>query len=281
MLPASVQRFLPQHGLSRLAGRLAESRRVVIAQSLIRAFARVYGVDLSEAARVKAADYVCFNDFFTRELAPGRRPLPPDPDLLVAPADGTISALGTVDEGTLLQAKGIRYPLATLLGDADSAARFTGGSFVTIYLAPRDYHRVHAPASGRLRTSRAIPGALFSVNARTEAALPELFCRNERLVLELDATFGPLALVMVGALVVASIETPFGTPTSPFRRRVDCAHDAIVARGMEAGRFLAGSTVIVVWPGGVADLLTDLESGARVRMGEPLARIRRARSGTA
>jgi phosphatidylserine decarboxylase len=281
MLPAAMQRFVPQHGLSRLAGRLAESRTPWLRNALIRTFAGVYRVDLGEAARHAVADYHSFNDFFTRELGPGRRPLPPDPALVVSPADGVISALGPIEGDTLLQAKGIRYSLATLLGDARSAARFVGGGFLTVYLAPSDYHRVHAPAAGVLRTSRAIPGALFSVNARTESGVPGLFCRNERLVLEMEVDAAPFAIVLVGALLVASIATPFGTPPSPFRRRVETPHATAIARGDEIGRFLLGSTAIVAWPAGAAQVQPELASGTRIRMGEPIARLRRGGSGTA
>jgi phosphatidylserine decarboxylase len=281
MLSPRAQQMLPQHGLSRLAGRLATSRRRWLKNGLIRLFARIYPVDLSESTRTAIDDYASFNDFFTRELAAGRRPLPPDPALLVSPSDGAISAAGAVDGDTLLKAKGIRYSVATLLGDSGIAARFAGGGFATIYLAPADYHRVHAPATGVLRRSRAIPGALFSVNARTEAGVEGLFCRNERLVLEFETAFGALAVVLVGALVVASIDTPFGTPSSPFTHRADTSHDTRVTRGQEIGRFLVGSTVIVIWPEGAAEAMPSLRPGTRIRMGEPLARITRDRSETA
>jgi phosphatidylserine decarboxylase len=273
---AALQRILPQHLVSRAFGRLARARRPWLKNLLVRTFNAIYPVDLREAARTTIQEYASFNDFFTRALADGRRPLPDDPRALVSPADGAVSQLGAIEAGTLMQAKGIRYSLAELLDDAMFAARFEGGRFVTVYLGPADYHRVHAPFDGVLRKSRAIPGALFSVNAGTEARVERLFCRNERLVLEFDTAIGPIAVVLVGALIVASIETPFDTPTSPYSKRIETSHSASVARGGEIGRFLVGSTVIVVWPAGVAELRTDLHAGRRVRMGEPIGAITRA-----
>jgi len=277
---AALQRFLPQHLISRGFGRLARTERPWLKNLLIRTFNAIYPVDLTEAARTSIHAYASFNDFFTRALADGRRPLPPDPGVFVSPADGCVSALGAVDAGTLLQAKGIRYSLATLLGDAALAAQFEGGRFATIYLGPSDYHRVHSPCRGVLRRSRAVPGALFSVNSTTEAGIEGLFCRNERLVLELDTEVGPIAVVLVGALIVASIETPFGTPASPFAVRTETLHATEVERGAEIGRFLVGSTVIVVWPPGAADLRTELRPGTRVRVGDAIATLTRARTET-
>jgi phosphatidylserine decarboxylase len=269
----ALQRLAPQHLVSRGFGLLARVRTPWLKNALIRTFDALYRVDLSEAARTSIDEYASFNDFFTRALAQGRRPLADDPRALVAPADGVVSQCGDVADGTLLQAKGVRYPLAELLGDAPLASRLSGGGFATIYLGPADYHRVHAPLAGLLTRSRAIPGALFSVNARTEARVSGLFCRNERLVLEFTTDVGPLALVLVGALIVASIETPFGTPESPYAQRSEHEHAESVARGAEVGRFLVGSTVIVVWGAGAATLREGLAVGTRVRMGEAIASL--------
>lgn len=277
----ALQKAAPQHGLSRLMGRLAASERRALSTRLIRLFMRIYGVDLGEAERRSIDDYTSFNDFFTRALAAGVRPLPSDPAVVVSPADGTISEAGAIAGDQLFQAKGIPYSLASLLGDGDLAARLAGGTYATVYLAPADYHRVHAPCDGVLRRSIAIPGALFSVNAHTEAGIAGLFCRNERLVLEFDTRFGPLAIVLVGALIVASIATPFGTPPSPYRQRTETKHDRAVARGEEIGRFLVGSTVIVACPAGTCTLDTGICAGRRIRMGEPLGAIRPDRTETA
>jgi len=277
----ALQKAVPQHGLSRWMGRLAATERPALRALLIRLFMRIYRVDLREAERRSVDDYASFNDFFTRSLSVGVRPLPPDPGVAVSPADGTVSEAGAIAGDTLLQAKGIPYSLAALIGDGDFAARLSGGTYATVYLAPADYHRVHAPCDGTLRRSIAIPGALFSVNAHTESGIHGLFCRNERLVLEFETGFGPLAVVLVGALVVASIETPFGTPPSPYRRRVETHHDHVVGRGEEIGRFLVGSTVIVVFPPGACALDVGIRAGQRIRMGERLGVTTRDRSETA
>ncbi len=264
-----LQRVLPQHLLSRLLGRFANSTR--LAQPLIRAFSAAYGVSLEEAERQSFGDYRTFNDFFTRALQPSARPLAEDPDALVSPADGTISQLGPIRSGELLQAKGVRYPLSALLLDDAASRTFDDGWFATIYLAPADYHRVHAPRAGRLQRSLAVPGELFSVNATTEGGIERLFCRNERLVMHFDTAAGPLALVMVGALIVASIETVFEAPLSPYRVQSSAEHDHTFARGEEIGRFLLGSTVIIVVPRDSVVPLAPLAVGSRVRMGEALA----------
>lgn len=268
VLFALLQWLLPQHAVSRIAGWLAASRAGWIRRPFVHGFARFYRVDLSEAERPHLDDYTCFNDFFTRRLRPGSRPLDPDPAALLSPVDGVVSQAGALDHDRLLQAKGRRYRLAELIGA--EAPEFHGGSFVTIYLAPRDYHRVHAPTDGTLTSSTAIPGRLFSVNGRTEAAIPKLFCRNERLVCRLDTVRGPLLVVLVGALIVASIETIWGEPRSPYRRLERRDWQRAFRRGEEIGRFVLGSTVIVCCPPGMVRWEPDIAPGARVRMGERL-----------
>ena len=266
---AAVQRLLPQHGLTRAAGWLGSATAPWIKMPLMRAFAVAYQVDLAEAARGELQDYLSFNDFFTRELKPGARPLPEDEGAICCPADGAISQSGRIEGGRMLQAKGWRYSLAGLaheLGDG-----FDGGQFATIYLAPRDYHRVHVPATCRLIAAKAIPGALFSVNAATENAVEGLFCRNERLVCRLGTGFGDLLVVLVGALIVGSIVTPWPGPQSPYRRAETLAPDAHLERGAELGRFLLGSTVILCCPPKVCEL-DALKAGQKVRMGMPIGR---------
>lgn len=269
---AMLQRLLPQHGLSRLAGRLARARTPWLRQWLIRTFVRVYGVDMSEAAEPDPDRYDCFNDFFTRALRDDARPLDPEPDALLSPADGTVSQAGTLDGDLLLQAKGTRYRLDALVGPRD-AADFYGGSFATIYLAPRDYHRVHLPASGTLTATTAIPGALFSVNARTEAAVTDLFCRNERLVCRFDTGHGPMLVVLVGAMIVASIETVWAGPASPYREEQRLPWHQPMQRGAEIGRFLLGSTVILCLPPGRVRWGPRTAAGQRVAVGERLGTI--------
>jgi phosphatidylserine decarboxylase len=268
-----LQRVLPQHGLSRLLGRGAASERPWLRRALIHAFARRYGVDLSEAERGHLDDYESFNDFFTRALAADARPLDTDPDALLCPADGTVSQAGSIDGDRLLQAKGTHYRLASLVGE--TAASFHGGSFVTIYLAPGDYHRVHVPVDGTLTRTTAIPGALFSVNARTEAAIGDLFCRNERLVCWFESRHGRVLVVLVGALIVASIATVWGGPSSPYRELERGDWSVPLARGAELGRFLVGSTVIVCCEPGRLRLDAGIEAGQRVQMGRRLGTLLR------
>lgn len=279
---ARLQRALPQHPLSRLTGTLARSRAPWIRRPFIHGFARAYGVDLGEAQRPGLDDYASFNDFFTRALRADARPVDADPSSLVSPADGTISQIGRLDRDRLLQAKGTQYRLGALLdaGRVGSdgkvvpdATSFHGGTFATIYLAPRDYHRVHAPAAGTLLESTAIPGSLFSVNSRTESAITDLFCRNERLVCRLQTRFGNMLVVLVGALIVASIATPWDGPRSPYRRREQRQHHELLDKGQELGRFLLGSTVIVCCEPGRLTWDADLRPGMAVRMGQRLGSL--------
>lgn len=266
-----MQRLLPQHRLSRWLGYGARARTPWLRRALVRTFVRHYGVDLTEAEHSDADAYQSFNDFFTRALAPGARPLDPNPAALLCPADGTVSQAGTIDGDRLLQAKGTAYRLSSLLGE--EARAFHGGSFLTVYLAPGDYHRVHLPTAGTLRRTTAIPGALFSVNARTEASVTDLFCRNERLVCWFDTAHGQMAVVLVGALVVASIDTVWDGPASPYRQLRRDVWSLPFERGAEIGRFLVGSTVIVCCEPGRLRIDDHVRRGARVRMGQAVGRL--------
>ncbi len=268
---AGLQRLLPHHALSRMTGGLARSEAAWIRRPLIRAFARLYDVDMSDAERTDLDSYRSFNDFFTRALRPGARPLDPDPRVLLCPADGTISQAGPIVDDRLLQAKGTSYSLRGLTGTA--CKDFYGGSFVTIYLAPRDYHRVHLPAAGTLVETTTIPGALFSVNARTEAAISDLFCRNERLVCRFQTDFGPMLVVLVGAMIVASIETTWAETPSPYRRLARHSWKQNFGRGAEIGRFLLGSTVIVCCPPEALELDPHIGAGQAVRVGQRLGQV--------
>lgn len=266
---ALLQAALPQHGLSRLLGAFAASRQRHLKRWIINAFTAIYQVDLTECEGDEADDFESFNAFFSRALKTGARPLPADPHALASPADGTVSQAGAVEGGLLVQAKGRGYALADLLGDAGFAACLQDGAFVAIYLAPRDYHRVHAPCAARLDASLEIPGRLFSVNALTERHVPRLFARNERLVLRLQADFGEFALVLVGAMIVASIKVAWADgPVSPYRRlRARQVENMRLARGDKVGAFLLGSTVIAVFPRGVS-LDAGVCPGAKIRVGE-------------
>ena len=268
---AALQRLLPQHGLSRLAGYFARSQTPWIRRTFIRTFSRVYGVDLSEAGRSSPDDYDSFNDFFTRELRAGARPIATDPLVMLCPADGSISQVGNLTDDKLIQAKGTSYSLRSLT-TAD-LPQFHGGTFATVYLAPSDYHRVHLPVTARLKRTIAIPGELFSVNANTEAAISDLFCRNERLVCHFESDHGDMLVILVGALIVASIETVWSGPQSPFRSHSENDYRLCFERGCEIGRFLLGSTVIICFEPGRVELDGTLHPGTKVRMGQTIGQF--------
>jgi len=273
------QRALPQHLLSRTAGLVASSRINWLKNLLIRAAIRRYAIDLADAEETDPRRYASFDDFFTRALRPGARPLAGDEHTLVAPADGRVSAAGRLLDDQLLQAKGHRFPLVALVGETSPRAQaLSGGSFVTIYLSPRDYHRVHAPLAGRLRSANYLPGRLFSVDPRTDRALPGLYAVNERLVCWLDTAAGELALVMVGALLVAGIDTVWHGRYQPGVAVAETFAEAIrFARGAELGRFRFGSTVVLLLPPGID--LDPIAPGQAIRMGARLA-IHRAQQPT-
>ena len=271
-----LQRIVPQHALSRLAGRIAASERRWLSTRLIRRFAASYGVDLDEAAR-GVEEFTSFNDFFTRELKPGARPLADPQRFILSPADGAISQIGTISGGRIFQAKGRHFTVSELLAHGDAVAeRFEGGQFVTIYLSPRDYHRVHMPAAGRLASSVYVPGDLFSVNPATSAGIDRLFARNERLACLFEGADGCFASVMVGAMIVAGIDTVWPKRFSGHARlpvREEFVGDNVsLAAGAEMGRFYLGSTVVLLFEPGRVAWRDDLAPGASLRMGEALGR---------
>jgi phosphatidylserine decarboxylase len=272
-----LQYLLPQHALSRVLGLLADCRVGFVRAALIRMFLNRYRVDLSEAAQPDAGRYDSFNDFFTRRLRAGARPHDPDPAAALCPADGTLSQCGRMTGDTLLQAKGIEYSATALLGgDPALAAEFAGGDFATVYLAPHNYHRVHMPLAGTLRRARYVPGDLFSVNEATAASVAGLFARNERIACVFDTAAGPMAVVLVGALVVGSLSLAWAgriRGEGP-RRPLDLpVHDPIIAldRGAELGWFNVGSTVVVLFGPRGPSLVAGAEPGRAVRVGERLA----------
>jgi phosphatidylserine decarboxylase len=245
------QYILPQHLLSTLMGKLGDSTTGWVKNSFIDFFCRAYTINLSEAERENPRDYVSFNDFFTRALKPGSRPIDQTVGGIVSPADGTIAQLGNIQQQQLLQAKGMYFNLTTLLGgDKDAAALFHNGSFSTIYLAPHNYHRVHMPLAGRLLRSIYIPGKLFSVNRMTSQLIPNLYARNERLVLLFDTEAGAMAVILVGALIVGSMQTVW--MDKPIRSsKIEIAQptrELYLEKGAELGRFKMGSTVITLLP---------------------------------
>ncbi|ELU06217.1 hypothetical protein CAPTEDRAFT_143162, partial [Capitella teleta] len=236
-------------------------------------------VNMGEAKREGAEDYIHFNDFFTRSLKDGARPLPEDPELIVSPADGVISQMGDIKNGRIFQAKGHDYSLVELLGgDLELGQEFMGGKFATIYLSPRDYHRVHIPAAGTLHRMIHVPGRLFSVNQGTVENIPNLFARNERMVSIFDTQYGPMAVIMVGAINVASIETVWAGLVTPQRGQVasvdygEASQAVELSRGGELGRFKLGSTAIVLFGKDQIDWLENWQPGLSIQMGEAMAR---------
>jgi phosphatidylserine decarboxylase len=270
------QHIVPQHALSRLTGWLAELRHPLwLKNFLIQQFVRHFEVDMAEAKQPDPTAYASFNDFFTRALRDGARPIADDD--LVCPADGAISQLGAIEEGRIFQAKGQHFSTRELLGgDEERAAQFTDGQFATIYLSPRDYHRVHMPLAGQLSATSYIPGDLFSVNAVTAENVERLFARNERLVCYFDTDVGPMAMILVGAMVVAGIETVWSGQVAPATddpSLVDYQHlpqPVSLAKGEEMGRFKLGSTVILLFPKGSMSWDERYVAGTATRLGEVL-----------
>lgn len=271
-----LQHIVPQHAISRLTGELAASEQPWLRDRLIRRFVAAYDVDMTDAAR-GIGQFASFNDFFTRELRDGARPLADPAEFILSPADGAVSQLGTITQGRIFQAKGRDFTAAELLGHgADEAARFEGGSFITIYLSPKDYHRVHMPAAGLLQSTAYVPGDLFSVNTQTAEGVDRLFARNERLACLFDGSDGSFATVMVGAMIVAGIDTVWphrfaGHGGSVVRE--DFSVDARdLAAGDEMGRFYLGSTVVLLFEPGRVAWLDGLKAGDAVRMGQAIGR---------
>ncbi|HMM86071.1 archaetidylserine decarboxylase [Azohydromonas sp.] len=275
-LAVLLQHLLPKQALTTLAGRFASTEAGALTTAAIRWFARRYGVDLAEAAEPDPAAYRTFNAFFTRALRAGARPLADA--AWVCPVDGAISQFGALDGDRLLQAKGSTYRAVELLGgDTALARRFDGGHFATLYLSPKDYHRIHMPAAGRLASMVHVPGALYSVNPATARALPGLFARNERVVCLFDGERGPFAMVLVGATIVGSMATAWHGVVNPPRPgrvrswRYDGADAPVLRQGDEMGRFLLGSTVVLLWPAVPLRFNPQWAPGRAVRFGEAMA----------
>jgi phosphatidylserine decarboxylase len=271
----AAQHLLPKQALTALAGVFARWRGGAFTSAAIRAFIARYGVEMAEAADPDPASYACFNDFFTRALAPGVRPLARAD--LVCPVDGAISQFGAIDGQRLVQAKGHDYSTTALLGgDTALAAHFHDGHFATLYLSPKDYHRIHMPCAGRLLRMIHVPGALYSVNPATARGVPGLFARNERVVCVFDGERGPWVLVLVGATIVGSMATAWHGVVNPPRpgtlRQWDYGERQITLRqGEEMGRFLLGSTVVLLFPAGPLRFDPAWAAGGAVRMGQAMA----------
>ncbi|HDZ36959.1 MAG TPA: phosphatidylserine decarboxylase [Marinobacter sp.] len=274
------QYVTPQLAISRLAGRLADNDHApALKNRVVNWFIKRYGVDMSEAAEPDPAAYSSFNAFFTRALKPGIRPIAEGEKTFVCPVDGVISQLGQASGDRVFQAKGQSFSLIELLGgDTRLADAFSEGEFSTVYLSPKDYHRIHMPLAGRLREMIYVPGKLFSVNPMTAENVPNLFARNERVVCIFDTKAGPMALVLVGAMIVGSVETPWAgvvAPNGDGVRAVTYEGGSAVAfaKGEEMGRFRLGSTVVMVMPKGSVSWNAEQVAGKLVRMGEAFGRV--------
>lgn len=272
------QYLLPHHLLSRLIGCAAECRTAWFKNRLITWFAKRYQVDMSEAQIEDPSAFEHFNAFFTRALKEGARPLDSTPGAILSPADGAVSQLGKIEHGRIFQAKGQSFSALELLGgDSERASPFMGGEFTTIYLSPKDYHRVHMPLAGTLREMVYVPGRLFSVNQTTAENVPELFARNERVVCLFDTERGPMAVVLVGAMIVASIETVWAGLVTPPKRQLKSVRYDEAARapitldqGAELGRFKLGSTAIVLFGPDQVSWAQNLGANSSVQMGQSI-----------
>lgn len=274
-LPVLPQYVLPKQALTSFAGWVAGKERGAVTTWIVRRFVAKYGVNMAEALDSDIASYASFNDFFTRALKPGARPIAPAD--LVSPVDGAISQFGTIDDDQIFQAKGHHCTATALVGgDAALAAKFAHGSFATLYLSPRDYHRIHMPCDGRLRRMIYVPGELFSVNPTTARGVPGLFARNERTVCLFDGPRGPFVLVLVGATIVGSMATVWHGVINPPRGgevrewRYD-DQDISLKQGEEMGRFLLGSTVVMLFPRPALAFNPAWAPGRPVRLGEVMA----------
>jgi phosphatidylserine decarboxylase len=274
-LSVLLQHLLPKQAMTSVAGRLASARAGAWTHAAIRRFVARYRVDMSEAAQPDVTGYATFNEFFTRALRPGARPIARAD--WTCPVDGAISQLGRIERDSVFQAKGHHYTTGALLGaDTDLAARFEDGWFATLYLSPRDYHRIHMPCDGRLTGMIHVPGSLYSVNPATARGIAGLFARNERVVCTFDTVHGPLAMVLVGATIVGSVATVWhGTVNPPRPGAVRRWHydgpPIVIAQGEEMGRFLLGSTVVMLWPRLPLRFEASWTPGRPVRLGETMA----------
>lgn len=275
------QRMMPKRLITAVVYRLARLRVRILKDFLIRSFVRIYKVNLDDVQKSVPEGFISFNDFFTRELKSGSRPIDPSDSSIVSPADGIVSASGRIEKNAVWQAKGHDYSLEELLAtDLDEAQRYYDGSFATIYLAPFNYHRVHAPLAGELVAARFVPGTLFSVNQLTVSFLRGLFTRNERLIYHFRTAAGPMVLIFVGALNVGSITTPWTGVLRPRKGNVvenidlqSSSQSTTINKGDLIGWFNMGSTIILLLPPRACEWRSGLESGDALRMGESLGRV--------
>ena len=277
---AIFQYLVPQHLLSRLAGRLADSTSPRLKNFLIRRFVSHYRVNMAEALQEDPAAYASFNAFFTRQLKPGVRPVDARDDSVVSPADGVFSAAGPINGDSLFQAKGKTFSLAALLGGSEGLAeRFRDGSFATVYLSPKDYHRVHMPVAAKLEKLIYVPGRLFSVNRATSETIDSLFARNERAVCLFETAAGPMAMILVGAMIVSGIETVWAGKVAPadtgFTAQDFSSRQPPIrfAKGEEMGRFRLGSTVVLLFGPDAVRWNANLAENSPAVLGEAIGVI--------
>ena len=272
------QYLLPQHSISRFTWWITRCEWKPLKNFLTKSFIAIFKVDMSLAKQPVATAYKSFNEFFTRELRPDVRPISQDKNTIICPVDGSISQIGKIESGEIFQAKGRSYDLDTLFAGDDSAANFKDGQFATLYLSPRDYHRIHMPLDGRLTRMTYVPGKLFSVNAHTTRVVNNLFARNERVISFFETDIGPMAIVMVGAMNVGSMETVWAGEITPTKNRsitiTDYKDQQIqLKRGDEMGRFNMGSTVILLFPKNCMQWLPYLQADHPVIMGMNIGTI--------
>lgn len=268
-----AQRIVPQQQLSRVVGKVAESEHPLVKNVVIQAFKAKYGIDLSIAQQTDALKFKSFNDFFTRALKDGVREIDADPKSVVCPADGAISQIGLVKDGDVFQAKGQSFSVEKLIGDPQLAEPFKNGEFATVYLSPKDYHRVHMPFAGTLTETLYIPGELFSVNQTTAENIPGLFARNERMVCLFDTELGRMAVVLVGAMIVAGIETVATGKVKPTGRLELNHYEMKLEKGAELGRFYLGSTAIILFEQDKMAWDAQFKANSAVVMGEALGQV--------
>ena len=265
-----AQKVVPQHRLSRVVGKIAASENPLEKTAGIAAFKTKYGIDMSIAEQTNALKFKSFNDFFTRGLRTGVRAVDADSTAIVSPADGAISQLGKIENGDVFQAKGQKFTVENLIADPQLAEPFKNGEFATVYLSPRDYHRVHMPFAGTLTETLYVPGELFSVNQTTAENIPGLFARNERMVCLFDTELGRMAVVLVGAMIVAGIETVATGKVKPSGRIEMNQHNLFLEKGAELGRFYLGSTAVILFEENKMQWDEKFKANSTVLMGEAL-----------
>ncbi|HEU5281608.1 MAG TPA: archaetidylserine decarboxylase [Gammaproteobacteria bacterium] len=276
ILSTHAQTLVPQHALSQFAGWLANSTNPALKNKLIHYFLGKYNINLAEAINSDPEAYASFNDFFTRALKPGVRHLSPDAKAIVSPADGCFAELGQINHAQLIQAKGMVYDLPSLFGGDATATDFNQGQFATIYLAPHNYHRVHMPYTGRLLKTIYVPGRLFSVNRMTTDLIPNLYARNERLICLFETGIGPMAVILVGAMIVGSMQTVWmNKPLRAKHLQVDSPPTPLTLnQGDELGHFSLGSTVIMLFAKDASQWLANIQPGNEVQVFEKIALIK-------